>query len=153
MSVKYDMGGFSIGVRASEIENAKGMNGTLGTVGDAEIEAYDTAHAAATTPAARTALGGAPVRGNVTSAGTAIFSDATHTGLGASFATGPFSFGANYGKMDYKHMAMKDVTGTGLSAGYDLGGGAKLLAGYGRSKEEGAAEADATWSLGLKMAF
>ncbi|MCR9069931.1 MAG: porin [Rhodobacteraceae bacterium] len=76
--------------------------------------------------------------------------DYTHTGLGLGYAFGPFSLHANYGIDNVNGAA--DNTGYGVAAGYDLGGGADLLFGYGSGSTAGAADID-TYSLGLSMSF
>ena len=53
-----------------------------------------------------------------------------HTGLGVGYTFDAFSVHANYGQYVTPRA---DLQGWGISAGYDLGGGASILAGYGRS--------------------
>lgn len=77
--------------------------------------------------------------------------DLTHTGLGVGYAVDAFSVHMNYGIFDIDGV---ELSGWGLTAGYDLGGGASVLAGYGSSdfSDIGGDTVD-TWSLGLSMAF
>ena len=77
--------------------------------------------------------------------------DVTHTGLGVGYAVDAFSVHANYGIYD---LDGTEISGWGLTAGYDLGGGASVLAGYGSSdlSDLGGDTVD-TWSLGLSMSF
>jgi outer membrane protein OmpU len=63
---------------------------------------------------------------------------------------------ANYGAFDLKDVAVS--TGFGLSAKYDLGGGASVVAGYGQgtidSDIAGVDDIDNdTFSLGLALSF
>jgi outer membrane protein OmpU len=56
--------------------------------------------------------------------------DVDHIGVGAGYSFDAFSIHGNYGQWNADNAT---VSGLGLSAGYDLGGGASLLFGYGRS--------------------
>ena len=56
----------------------------------------------------------------------------------------------NWGQYDYDGIG--DVTGWGMAAAYDLGGGASLHLGYGDGEVFGA-DQNSTWSFGLNMAF
>ena len=79
------------------------------------------------------------------------FSDATwdsHLGLELTYASGPVAVSANYGKVDLTGGGEFD--GWGLAANYDLGGGAKVMFGYGDDEDAGGVK---TWSLGLGMSF
>ena len=77
--------------------------------------------------------------------------DVDHLGVGVGWASGPIALHANYGVYDFTG---GDVSGFGITAAYDLGGGLKVLAGYGSTDVSGAAiPTGANWSLGLKMAF
>ena len=76
--------------------------------------------------------------------------DFTAAGLGLGYAFGPFSVHANYGIHNVS--GAEDNTGYGFAAGYDLGGGADLLFGYGSGSTAGAADVD-TYSIGLSMSF
>ena len=78
------------------------------------------------------------------------FSDDTwgwdsHLGLEVSYTSGPLAVGVNYGKIDYTNGTDEDSWGA--VANYDLGGGAKVMGGYG--KDDGGD----TWSLGLGLSF
>ena len=80
-------------------------------------------------------------------AGTAIDS---HWGIGAGYSANGLTLHANYGVFD--NVVGADTSGWGLSAAYDLGGGAVVHAGYGDSTVAGAASTN-TWSLGLGLSF
>ncbi|MBF9032942.1 porin [Rhodobacterales bacterium HKCCE2091] len=71
--------------------------------------------------------------------------DDSHTYVGVGYSTGPITLHANYGEFD------SGASGYGVAAGYDLGGGLSILAGYGYS-DFGATDAD-SFSFGLSMAF
>lgn len=87
--------------------------------------------------------------------------DWTHWGIGAAYTMDAISFGVNYG--NYSIQRQTDVSGLGLSAEYDLGGGMTLNAGYGYSfcNTTGVLGACGgsnganfgTMSLGARMAF
>lgn len=89
--------------------------------------------------------------------------DTTHTGVGVTYTSGLITLHANFGRYDIdKGGVNMDADGFGVAAQYDLGGGAKLQAGFGSSdKSENAptaanpyANVDTdTWSLGLSMSF
>ncbi|MEE4119877.1 MAG: porin [Paracoccaceae bacterium] len=79
--------------------------------------------------------------------------------IGAGYAFDAFSFHGNYGEYNGPGASSR---GWGLSAGYDLGGGASLLAGYGDSEINdidvtGDGEEDTffdqTYSFGLSFSF
>jgi outer membrane protein OmpU len=82
-------------------------------------------------------------------------------GVGAGYAFDAFSVHANYGEQSFETNSggELDTTGWGVAAGYDLGGGMSVLAGYGSSTvelkgKEVKADTDFdTWSFGLKMNF
>ncbi len=80
--------------------------------------------------------------------------DVTHIGIGAGYSFDAFSVHANYGQWDADSVT---VSGFGLSAGYDLGGGASLLAGYSNSTaDDDDSEAEINtelFSLGLSFSF
>lgn len=80
-----------------------------------------------------------------------IISDGDHIGVGIGYTTGALSMHANYGQYDWDDAAILDSDGFGLAVGYDLGGGASVLAGY-MSSDAGAGAVD-TWSLGLALSF
>lgn len=71
--------------------------------------------------------------------------DYTHVGVGLGYSTGAVSVSANYGQFDYD--GAPDEDGFGLTAAYDLGGGASINAGYGDG------EGESSYSLGLILSF
>lgn len=81
--------------------------------------------------------------------------DTDHFGIGVGYTTGAISVSANYGQFD--HDAGVEVDGFGVTAGYDLGGGAIVQAGYGISSIDIDGGPDfedlETWSLGIRMNF
>ncbi|NDR58577.1 porin [Aliiruegeria sabulilitoris] len=89
--------------------------------------------------------------------------DGSHWAIGAGYAFDAFSVHANYGEHYFKTDGSDkiDASGWGLAAGYDLGGGLSVLAGYGYSEleiKDGAtgdkSKGDTSnWSLGLSMSF
>lgn len=74
-----------------------------------------------------------------------------HVAVGLGYSSGPISLNVNYGSFD-TGLAATDRDGFGLSAGYDLGGGATVQFGYG-SGEVGTAGSVDTYSLGVAMSF
>ncbi len=86
----------------------------------------------------------------------------SHWAIGAGYSFDAFSIHANYGEHSFELDGGGDIDiqGWGIAAGYDLGGGLSVLAGYGSSTgdidtptlsvDDG--ETD-NWSLGLSMAF
>jgi len=83
--------------------------------------------------------------------------DLTHIGVGAGYAFDAISLHANYGLYTFDDATS---SGFGLAAGYDLGGGASLLASYGSSTAEtlpvDGEEVDvtsSTYSIGLSFSF
>ena len=76
--------------------------------------------------------------------------DFNHVGVGVGYKVGALSMHANYGKFDYDNGTSAD--GYGVAVGYDLGGGASLLAGYGSGTNVANVNRD-TYSFGLSMAF
>jgi outer membrane protein OmpU len=95
------------------------------------------------------------------SANNAAEEEATHIGIGAGYTSGAFTISANYGIWDYSSdvaMWNGDITGFGLAAAYDLGGGASINAGYGVSDYSdipalAATSSMETFSLGVAMSF
>lgn len=84
------------------------------------------------------------------------FSDTTHVGIGVGYSMDAISFGLNWGRFDdLGGVAGDESSGFGLSAGYDLGGGASVLFGYSTTDMTiGGVNADSNiWSLGLSMSF
>jgi outer membrane protein OmpU len=78
----------------------------------------------------------------------------THIGIGAGYSFGAISLHANYGLYDSSVDGFQS-SGFGLAAGYDLGGGADLLFGYGSGEREtpGPDFTASTYSLGLSFSF
>ncbi len=77
--------------------------------------------------------------------------DADHIALGAGYTFDAFTVSANWGRYDATGF---DVSGFGLAAAYDLGGGLSMHLGYGSSDYNAPVVADVdTWSLGLSMSF
>lgn len=81
-------------------------------------------------------------------------------GVAAAYSIDALKVGINYGEahVDYDSGAVNIAAtqkGFGLAAEYDLGGGLKVLAGYGEASSETAGFDAVTsdYSLGLKMAF
>ncbi|RYH09088.1 porin [Tropicimonas sp. IMCC6043] len=86
----------------------------------------------------------------------------SYWGVGAGYAFDAFSIHANYGEhnFEYDGGGELDTTGWGAAAGYDLGGGLSILAGYGWSQVDlsgpagGKLKSDFdTFSFGLSMSF
>ncbi len=75
--------------------------------------------------------------------------DVTHIGLGASYSMDALTVGINWGEYE---QGTDSMSGWGLSAGYDLGGGASIVFGYSNSSETGQPDVD-SWSIGLSMGF
>lgn len=90
------------------------------------------------------------VNGVPTSAAVPAF-EITHTGIGIAYTFDAISVGANWGEFDV-NVAGADVSGFGLSAEYDLGGGVTLNAGYGATNVETGLDTS-TWSAGVRMSF
>ncbi|MBO6899614.1 MAG: porin [Shimia sp.] len=74
----------------------------------------------------------------------------THTAVGVGYSMNALSIGANYGV--YAQDGADDISGFGLAATYDLGGGLAAHLGYGNSDFGGGLESD-SFSLGLSMSF
>lgn len=79
--------------------------------------------------------------------GTAVGDSDTHIGVGVGYEVGAIAVAANWGQYDL--VGGGDVSGWGLAANYDLGGGAVMQFGYGSSDP---ANTD-TWSLGMALSF
>jgi outer membrane protein OmpU len=76
-----------------------------------------------------------------------------HIGVGIGYTTGAISLSANYGEFNGDDV---EVKGFGLTAGYDLGGGAIVQFGYGRTDVDvdgGDDENLDNISLGVRMNF
>jgi outer membrane protein OmpU len=76
--------------------------------------------------------------------------DVTHMAVGVGYTMNALSIGANYGV--YEQDGAEDVSGFGLAATYDLGGGLAAHFGYGNSDFGSDVESD-SYSLGLSMSF
>lgn len=77
--------------------------------------------------------------------------DATHMAIGMSYTMDAITVGFNWGENE---QGASSATGWGISAGYDLGGGASLKLGYGDTTDDGTGvSGNSTWSLGLTMSF
>ena len=73
-----------------------------------------------------------------------------HYGIGVGYVTGAISLSANYGDYDFDNGTDQD--GYGITAGYDLGGGAAVQFGYGDSNFSDADDFE-TMSFGVALAF
>ncbi|MEC9197652.1 MAG: porin [Pseudomonadota bacterium] len=74
--------------------------------------------------------------------------------IAATYSVDALTVGANYGEQHVD--GVSTLKGFGLAAEYDLGGGLKVLAGYGESGDDVVGvldDAASSYSLGLKMAF
>jgi outer membrane protein OmpU len=74
----------------------------------------------------------------------------THTAIGVGYTMNALAIGANYGV--YEQDGSEDVSGFGLAATYDLGGGLAAHFGYGNSDFGNDIDSD-SYSLGLSMSF
>ena len=74
-----------------------------------------------------------------------------HYGLGFGYETGPLAMHINYGLFEGDDIA--DFDGIGVAVGYDLGGGASVLAGYSNSNFLDDEDDYDQFSLGLSMSF
>jgi len=82
--------------------------------------------------------------------------DQTHSAIGFGYSEGAMSFGVNYGEYENRGNVLNtDTSGWGFTAGYDLGGGAKVLAGWSSNDVSvNTVETSTTdWSLGISMSF
>ena len=70
----------------------------------------------------------------------------SHTGIGIGYTADALTVSANYGKFD-----TSGNKGYGVAVNYDLGGGAVVMAGYGKSDIAGVKTN--TWSVGLGLSF
>jgi len=84
-----------------------------------------------------------------------------HFGIVASYSVAAWTVAANYGTWDVQFPLLSntafDMSGFGLSVGYDLGGGATVQAGYGSSDFSNLlapfqTDAD-VFSFGIAMSF
>ncbi len=79
----------------------------------------------------------------------------THIGLGVGYTIDAFTVSANWGRWDIDPdfgVADEEITGYGLAAAYDLGGGLAIHAGYGSAENNSGFETD-SFSLGVAMSF
>jgi outer membrane protein OmpU len=78
----------------------------------------------------------------------------THTAIGVSYEFDAITLHANWGRYDANGA---EDDGYGFAAGYDLGGGASILLGYGDTTNCGGAlggcTEGSTWSFGMAMSF
>jgi outer membrane protein OmpU len=83
--------------------------------------------------------------------------DQVHVGVGVSYSMDAITVGVNWGQTDgIGGDAVAESDGFGLSAGYNLGGGASILVGYGSQSvtTSGGVTTDTdSWSLGVSMSF
>ena len=78
--------------------------------------------------------------------------DASHIGVGVGYETGPITLHANWGEYDLDGIG--SVSGFGVAAAYDLGGGASVHVAYGDSDGGSLGQSTASnWSLGVAMSF
>ena len=73
-----------------------------------------------------------------------------HYGAAVGYETGPILVSANYGH--FNGDVVGDAEGWGLTANYDLGGGAQLQAGYSNNDVEGF-DSEQQYSFGVAMSF
>ena len=80
--------------------------------------------------------------------------DVDHVGVGLGYESGPFSVHANWGQYSFSPIfASGDISGWGLAAAYDFGGGLSLNAGVGHDNFPAPAVDNTYWSLGMVMSF
>ncbi|MEO1561984.1 MAG: porin [Pseudomonadota bacterium] len=80
--------------------------------------------------------------------------DWNHYGIGVTYTIDALSLHANYGVFDIDASGVDEITGFGLAANYDLGGGAVVMFGYGSSDfGDNAIEDTSTASFGLGLSF
>jgi outer membrane protein OmpU len=85
--------------------------------------------------------------------------DATHVGIGAAYTFDAITVSGNWGQYNFDIPGVDNVTGFGLAASYDFGGGLSAHIGYGHSdlgNTIGGAFSDDTYSnysFGLAMSF
>jgi outer membrane protein OmpU len=78
--------------------------------------------------------------------------DIDHIGVGLGYESGPFAVHANWGQYDTNIVGL-DVSGWGLAAAYDFGGGLSLNAGVGHDDLPAPFVDNTYWSLGMVMSF
>ena len=83
-----------------------------------------------------------------------------HMAIGIGYSMDALTFGLNYGVYAASTAGEADASGFGLTANYDLGGGASVQFGYGSGSRANTATAalgdtvsQETWSLGVAMSF
>ena len=148
----YDntFGDFGVAV-SYEMDDSGAGNDTVGLglkysadLGDASIAlglGYQADDATdVTSISAKTSFSGVDVVLNYASDGSGV----DYVGIGLGYSAGDLSLSANWG--EYSDTA--SVSGFGITANYDLGGGAKVMAGYGDSSDD-----VSTFSLGLGLSF
>ncbi|MBL3553792.1 porin [Rhodovulum sulfidophilum] len=81
------------------------------------------------------------------------YGDIDHYSIGLGYSVNALSLGVSYGKYDADNLG--DADGYALTAAYDLGGGATIVAAYSDSDVDGSGSADdfETYSLGVVMNF
>lgn len=79
------------------------------------------------------------------------FEDVTHTAVGFGYQIDAVSLHMNYGVLDSDDWG-DEISGFGIAAAYDLGGGASVNFGYSDSDDGSDTDYD-TYSLGLVMSF
>lgn len=83
-----------------------------------------------------------------------VGADVDHVGVGVGYESGPFSVHANWGQWGYSAViGSPDVSGWGLAAAYDLGGGLSVNAGVGHDDFAAPLVDNTYWSLGMVMSF
>lgn len=76
----------------------------------------------------------------------------SHVGVGIGYSMNAIAVGLNYGKFDNKNgIDGNELSGVGLAASYDLGGGLAAQFGYGHNDNNG--DTFNTYSAGLSMSF
>lgn len=93
---------------------------------------------------------------DVSASGAPLSLDIKHLGLGVGYTVDAITVSANWGQYDVSMGGMSaDITGWGLAAAYDFGGGLSAHVGYGSSDytDFGGSNDLDTWSLGLAMSF
>ena len=92
--------------------------------------------------------------GDLDAASGSAFSDDTVTGygIGLGYSFDAVSLGVSYGTTESDTLD-QSKSGYAITAGYDLGGGLALQAGYGFNDDEVADEEYSTYSFGVAMSF
>ena len=142
-----------IGYQYIDVRNFSPGNSAAGLAGDDFDGEYDIFGVSAAYSANGLSVG---ITYTDFSSGDAVADDqGSHIGLGAGYTTGAITVSANYGMWDIDHDfgADDEITGFGLAAAYDLGGGAAIHAGYGTAESDINGDLGDTWSLGVAMSF